>query len=90
MRGAVCVWEKREQTENAPSRYAAVYERELVNGKAVAFFNPGATEETLTYPLNAKTTVRDVLARENLADADKEIAFTLKPHTLRILKLQNK
>ena len=90
VRGAVCVWEKREQTENAPSRYAAVYERELVNGKAVAFFNPGATEETLTYPLNAKTTVRDVLARENLADADKEIAFTLKPHTLRILKLQNK
>ena len=66
-----------------------MYERELADGKAIAFFNPGETEETLTYPLNAKTTVRDVLARENLADADTEIALVLKPHTARILKLQN-
>lgn len=67
-----------------------VIEKELEDGSfAYAFFNLGETKQTVLAKLQDESTVRDVWAKEDLADT-KYLDLTLMPHTVRILKCSKK
>ena len=67
-----------------------VFEKKLEDGSyAYAIFNMGEEEETVLSTFAEETLLRDVWAKEDLGSfASAE--FTLKPHTVRILKSNSK
>ncbi|MCR5458015.1 MAG: hypothetical protein K6F14_08055 [Clostridiales bacterium] len=64
----------------------AVISKELVDGKALAVFNPTENEETVCCTLEKEMTVRDIWAKEDLENTG-EIHLKLKPHEARLFRL---
>lgn len=84
-KSAVCTWEEKTCGEDYTlKKHVKVYEKKLFDGaKAVAVFNLGNTEETLSVQANK---ARDLWLKEDLkTELDKTI-ITLKPHTVRLVK----
>ncbi len=61
------------------------FKKVLFDGKvAYALFNLGESEEIVSVQLEALSKLRDVWAKEDLADADK-IVFKMPPHTTKVI-----
>ncbi len=63
-----------------------VITKELIDGKAVAFFNATENIEIIEYDFDKPVNVRDLWAKENLGHTNK-IKISLNPHEARLIKI---
>lgn len=60
--------------------------KDLIDGKAIAFFNPSENDETIEYDLLEIKNVRDLWAKEDLGEMNK-IILNLKKHESYLYRL---
>lgn len=84
-KSAVCIREEKTcGGDYSLQKHIKIYEKELADGKkAVAVFNLGNTEESVT--LQGRE-VRDLWAKTDIP-ADGQLTLSLNPHTVRLIKI---
>ncbi len=90
--GAVCVFEERRRgTDWLEMGHRRIYVKPLEDGsEAVAMFNLGDREESISLSLRQARFVRDLWAKKELGFFDREIALNIPAHGARLLKLRQK
>ena len=88
--GAVCIWEERRRdADRRETSHKRIYLKPLEDGgEAVAMFNLGEDEETLSLPLKEAKHIRDLWAKKDLGVFADECSLRIPPHGARLLKMQ--
>lgn len=70
-------------------KHIKVFKKPLEDGGyALGCFNFGTTTESITLPLGKITTLRDLWAKQDINLESENLLLTLKPHTVRMFKVQ--